>query len=159
MIFFFLRLRIDLNDFGISFFLSAASSYIMWRTRTVLMDVFSNILLILYMVLQKITCPYTILYVCVYPQNKFPQMGSLHQSPHIFIVLMEICKLPSSGSCTDLHSHQQYLGSPAFPQPCKHNGYHFGGFSAPLVKSSCSSNLLFSYKLNIFSYVYGPRGF
>lgn len=68
--------------------------------------------------------------------------------------------MPSSGSYTNLHSHQWYLGLPALPQPCQHSGLSLWGiFFGEVFMQLQFAFLLLWVKMSIFSYVYGPSGF
>lgn len=53
----------------------------------------------------------------IYLHGKFLEVGLLGQKLNTYVALFRYCKIPLHNGCTSLHSHQQYMSLPVFPQP------------------------------------------
>lgn len=68
-------------------------------------------------ILEKITfCIYIFILLELYLHGKFLQVGFLGPKVNIWITLFRYCKTPLHNSCSNLHSHQQCMNLPIFPQ-------------------------------------------
>lgn len=86
----------------------------------------------------------------------------LSSQPSYTYNILEIFKLPSSGSCAHLHSHKQYLGLPASPQPCQHSGVSLWELLKSIKRNLRVALICFSLTLNEAEHLFmfmGPVDF